>query len=112
MVRLSATAIETRTLTFADALRAALAQALEEDRSVFAYGEGINDPGGFFGSTEGIAREFGVDRCFEVPNCEESLLGMAVGAGLLGARPVFINLRVEFLMLPMNQIANHAAKRP
>src|SRR5205823_13221024 len=103
---------ETTILSFADAIRASLLQALREDDHVCVYGEGINDPGGFFGSTDGIARECGDERCFDVPNSEETLLGMAVGASLLGERPVFVNLRVEFLMLAMNQIVNHAAKWP
>src|ERR1051325_6692221 len=106
------TLCETQTLSFADALRTALLQALEADDRVCVYGEGINDPGGFFGSTDGVGRQCGVERCFDVPNSEETLLGMAVGAGLLGERPVFVNLRVEFLMLAMNQIVNHAAKWP
>jgi pyruvate/2-oxoglutarate/acetoin dehydrogenase E1 component len=100
------------TLTFGQALGAALLQAMREDPRVFAFGEGINDRGGFFGSTEGLAAAVGNARCFDVPNCEEALVGMGVGASLLGRRPVMVNLRIEFLMLAMNQIVNHAAKWP
>ena len=99
-----------RTLSFGPALGEALVQAMREDPRVFAYGEGINDPGGFFGSTEGVAAEFGPSRCFDVPNSEEALVGMGIGAALLGYRPVMANLRIEFLLLAMNQIVNHAAK--
>jgi len=100
------------TMTFGQALGAALVQAMKEDPRVFAFGEGINDRGGFFGSTEGVAAKVGAERCFDVPNCEEALVGMGVGASLLGYRPVMVNLRIEFLMLAMNQIINHAAKWP
>jgi len=100
------------TMTFGQALGAALIQAMKQDPRVFAFGEGINDRGGFFGSTEGVAAKVGTARCFDVPNCEEALVGMGVGASLLGYRPVMVNLRIEFLMLAMNQIVNHAAKWP
>ena len=99
-------------MSFGHALGAALVQAMAEDPRVFAFGEGINDRGGFFGSTEGVAAKVGAARCFDVPNCEETLVGMGVGASLLGYRPVMVNLRIEFLMLAMNQIVNHAAKWP
>src|SRR5437899_732487 len=101
-----------RVMTLGQALGAALIQAMREDPKVFAYGEGINDSGGFFGSTEGVAAAVGASRCFDVPNSEEALVGMGVGAALLGFRPVMVNLRVEFLLLAMNQIVNHAAKWP
>lgn len=97
-------------LSFAQAMRAAMAQELERDASVFAYGEGINDPAGFFGTTVGLRDRFGDDRCFDVPNCEESLVGFGLGAALGGLRPVFVNLRMEFLLLAVNQLVNHVAK--
>jgi pyruvate dehydrogenase E1 component beta subunit len=97
-------------MSFAQAVRAAMAQELARDDAVFTYGEGINDPHGFFGTTAGLADQFGPSRCFDVPNCEETLTGFGVGAALMGLRPIFVNLRVEFLLLAMNQIVNHAAK--
>lgn len=103
---------EVTTLSFAAAVRAAMAQEMERDDSVFAYGEGINDPGGFFGTTDGLVAEFGAARCFDVPNSEEALVGFGLGAALGGLRPVFVNLRVEFLLLAMNQLVNHVAKWP
>jgi len=96
--------------SFAEAVRAAMAQEMARDASVFAYGEGINDPSGFFGTTVGLQAEFGGERCFDVPNCEETLVGFGLGAALGGLRPVFVNLRIEFLLLAMNQIVNHVAK--
>jgi pyruvate dehydrogenase E1 component beta subunit len=99
-------------MTFAEALRAATIQAMEADDRVFLYGQGINDPGGFLGSTVGIRDRFSQARCFDVPLSEESLIGLGVGAALLDRRPVYVALRIDFLLLAMNQIVNHAAKWP
>ena len=99
-----------QTVSFGRALAQALMQEMRGDGRVFAFGEGINDPGGFFGSTEGVAAAVGKERCFDVPNSEEALVGMALGAALLDYRPVMVNLRIEFLLLAMNQLVNHVAK--
>jgi acetoin:2,6-dichlorophenolindophenol oxidoreductase subunit beta len=99
-------------MTFAEALRAATIQAMEADDRVFLYGQGINDPGGFFGSTVGLRDQFSQARCFDVPLSEESLIGLGVGAALLDRRPMYVALRIDFLLLAMNQIVNHAAKWP
>ena len=85
---------------------------MEADSSVFIYGQGINDPGAYFGSTAGLEDKFSPERCFDVPLSEEALIGMGVGAALLGRRPIYAALRIDFLMLAMNQIVNHAAKWP
>ena len=97
-------------MTFPEAIRAATAQEMARDPAVFAYGEGINDPGGFFGTTVGLRDRFGPERCFDVPNCEETLTGFGLGAALGGLRPIFVNLRIEFLLLATNQLVNHVAK--
>ncbi len=99
-------------MTYAEALRAATIQAMEADDRVFLYGQGINDPGGFFGSTVGLSDRFSQARCFDVPLSEESLIGLGVGAALLNRRPMYVALRIDFLLLAMNQIVNHAAKWP
>jgi pyruvate/2-oxoglutarate/acetoin dehydrogenase E1 component len=99
-------------MSFGESLRAAMIQAMETDERVFAYGQGINDLGGFFGSTVGIKDKFTEARCFDVPLSEESLVGMGVGAAILGRRPIYVALRIDFLLLAMNQIVNYAAKWP
>ena len=99
-------------VSFGEAIALAIGQAMEGDPSIICYGEGINDPGGYFGSTVGLRDKFGESRCFDVPNSEECLAGFGLGASLLGCRPVFVNLRADFLMLAMNQIVNHVAKWP
>jgi len=99
-------------MSFDEALRAAMIQVMEMDTRVFVYGQGINDPGGFFGSTVGLAERFSEARCFDVPLSEEALIGLGVGAAILGRRPIYVALRIDFLVLAMNQIVNHAAKWP
>jgi pyruvate dehydrogenase E1 component beta subunit len=100
------------TLDYAGAMVHALQQEMASDPRVFVYGEGINDPGAYLNSTDGLAATFGEARCFDVPNCEDALVGLGIGSALMGYRPVFVSLRVDFLMLAMNQIINHAARWP
>jgi pyruvate dehydrogenase E1 component beta subunit len=102
----------TLSLDYAGAVVHALRQEMAHNPRVFVYGEGINDPGAYINSTDGIAATFGEARCFDVPNCEDALVGLGIGSALMGYRPVFVSLRVDFLMLAMNQIINHAARWP
>jgi pyruvate dehydrogenase E1 component beta subunit len=104
--------ITSKRMSFGEAIRMAISQAMESDERVFAYGQGINDPGGFFGSTVGLSDKFSEVRCFDVPLSEDSLIGMGVGAAIQGRRPIYVALRFDFLLLMMNQIVNHAAKWP
>ena len=104
------TGTATRELTYRDAIREALAQALERDERVFLMGEGIDDPGGVFGTTLGLAGRFGTGRVMDVPIAENAMTGVAIGAAMTGMRPVFIHMRVDFLPMAMDQMVNHAAK--
>ena len=98
-----------RMLTYGQALREALHQALKRDPRVFLMGEGVDDPGGIFGSTLHLHKEFRV-RVFDTPIAENALTGIAVGAALAGMRPVFVHMRMDFIPLAFDQILNHAAK--
>ncbi len=98
-----------RGLSYRDALREAQRQLLETDPSVFLIGEGIDDPGGVFGSTVGLHKEF-PGRVMDMPIAENGLTGIAAGAAMAGMRPVFIHMRVDFLPMCMDMIVNHAAK--
>ena len=102
----------TLSLDYAAAVVHTMRQEMERDSRVFLYGEGINDAGAYLNSTDGLASAFGETRCFDVPNSEDALVGLGIGAALMGYRPVFVSLRVDFLMLAMNQIINHAARWP
>ncbi len=99
-------------MSFGQAVANATAYAMDRNSKVFLYGEGINDSGGYFGSTAGLAQRFGTSRCFDVPNSEDALVGLGVGAAMCGYHPLFVSLRADFLMLAMNQIVNHAARWP
>lgn len=99
-----------RSITYREAIREALFQALEADPSVFLMGEGIDDPGGVFGTTVGLRERFGAERVMDIPVAENGMTGVAIGAALTGMRPVFIHMRVDFLPMCMDQIVNHAAK--
>lgn len=99
-----------RILSFADAIREALEQAMERDPSVFLMGEGIADAASFFGTTKGLRDRFGEARTVEMPIAENGMAGVAIGAALVGQRPVISLHRVEFALLAIEQIVNNAAK--
>src|SRR3546814_17265069 len=83
---------------------------MERSPEVFLLGEGIADPASFFGTTQGLAKEFGPQRAIEMPISENALMGVAIGAAMNGQRPVVSMHRVEFSLLAFEQIFNNAAK--
>ncbi|MBF0483067.1 MAG: alpha-ketoacid dehydrogenase subunit beta [Candidatus Omnitrophica bacterium] len=99
-----------RKLSYGDALKEALDQALALDPRVYVMGQGINDPGGMFGTTDGLYKKYGLERVFDVPLAEEATVGMAIGSAMAGLRPISIHNRPDFLLMAMDQIVNHAAK--
>ncbi|HAA93398.1 MAG TPA: alpha-ketoacid dehydrogenase subunit beta [Rhodospirillaceae bacterium] len=99
-----------RNINFANAINEALAVAMARDNSVFLLGEGIDDPAAFFGTTKGLAQQFGDPRALEMPVSENGMVGVAIGAALAGQRPVLSLHRVEFALLAIEQIVNNAAK--
>lgn len=99
-----------RVLTYAQALLEATEQEMQRDPSVIVLGIGVDDFKGTYGTTLGLKEKFGPDRVFDTPLSEEGLTGIAVGAALGGLRPIHVHIRVDFLMLAMNQIVNLAAK--
>lgn len=98
-----------RQLTFCEALNEATLQAMEDDPRVFVYGIGVPDHKKIFGTTNGILERFGPKRCLDVPLAEDSLMGLGVGAALNGLKPIYIHIRVDFLLLAMNQLINMAS---
>jgi acetoin:2,6-dichlorophenolindophenol oxidoreductase subunit beta len=99
-----------RTVTYAGAIREALAEELERDEQVFLIGEDIGESGGVFGVTKGLIDRFGAERVLDTPISEEAIVGAAVGASLLGGRPVVEIMFSDFAALAMDMIANQAAK--
>lgn len=109
-VKYQPTSPEERVLSYREALREAHRLALSADPSVIVMGEGVDDPGGTFGTTLGLREEFGPERVFDLPLAENGCTGFAAGAAIAGMRPVFVHLRVDFTLMSMDQLANHAAK--
>lgn len=99
-----------RILNGAEALREAMDQAMAADPAVFLMGEGATDPKGVFGTTAGLIDQYGPERVIEMPVAENGLTGVAIGAALMGRRPVMVHQRVEFALLALEQIINNAAK--
>ncbi len=99
-----------RVLSAAEAIREAQDHALASDPAVYLMGEGVADPKGVFGTTEGLVERYGPERVIETPVSENGFTGVAIGSALMGQRPVLIHQRVEFCLLAMEQIVNNAAK--
>ncbi len=99
-----------RKLSYKDAIREAIQQSMQMDESVFVYGQGVDDAQGVFGTSLDLAKVFGCDRVFDVPVSENALTGIGIGASILGMRPIMVNQRIDFTLLALDQIANHAAK--
>jgi pyruvate/2-oxoglutarate/acetoin dehydrogenase E1 component len=95
-----------RRISFCKALNEALHQEMERDAGVFVYGIGVPDHKNIFGSTEGLLERFGPGRCFDTPLSEEAMTGFGLGAAINGMTPVHIHIRVDFLLLAMNQLVN------
>jgi acetoin:2,6-dichlorophenolindophenol oxidoreductase subunit beta len=96
--------------TYRDALRQALIDAMQEDRSIFIMGEEVGRYGGAYGVTKGLLEMFGETRVIDTPISEPAIIGAAVGAAMTGSRPVAELMYVDFAGLTMDQVANQAAK--
>ncbi|MBU1121681.1 MAG: alpha-ketoacid dehydrogenase subunit beta [Candidatus Omnitrophica bacterium] len=98
-----------RKLTYPEAIREALDQAISYDERVFVMGQGVDDPSGMFGTTLDLHKKYG-ERVFDTPLAENALTGIAIGSAVAGMRPVYVHNRPDFLLLTMDQIVNHASK--
>jgi len=99
-----------RELTYAEAVNEALAEEMERDSTVFLLGEDIGVYGGIFTATRGLLERFGPERVRDTPISEAAIAGVAVGAALMGMRPVAEIMYEDFAMISMDQIVNNAAK--
>ncbi len=100
----------TRALSYQQAIAEAMRQALEIDERVRVFGEGATDKAGTYGTTRDLHVEFGQTRVFDVPTAEGIITGLGIGMALGGLRPIVIHPRNDFLLVGLDQIANHAAK--
>lgn len=92
------------------ALREALAEEMERDESIFLIGEDIGTFGGAYRVTEGLLDRFGPKRVVDTPIAEEVIVGTAIGAAMLGLRPVVEMMTINFSLVAYDQIVNNAAK--
>jgi len=99
-----------REITFAEAVREALAEEMRRDPSVFIMGEDVAEAGTPFKVLSGLVEEFGTERVMDTPISEPGFTGMGVGAAMTGMRPVIDIMFGDFLTLTMDQIVNQAAK--
>jgi pyruvate dehydrogenase E1 component beta subunit len=101
---------ESRTLSTGDAIREGLTEVAKKDPSVIFLAEGVTDPTAVFGTIKDLPKHIGAERIIEMPIAENGLCGIAIGAAMMGKRPVISFHRVEFALLAMEQIVNNAAK--
>src|SRR5438477_440027 len=104
------TSMPERELTFAQAVRAALAEEMRRDSRVCIFGEDVAEAGTPFKVLSGLVEEFGTDRVMDTPISEAGFTGLGVGAAMTGMRPVVDIMFGDFLGLIMDQLANQAAK--
>src|SRR2546426_7647026 len=99
-----------RELTFAQAVREALAEEMRRDSRVCIFGEDVAEAGTAFKVLSGLVEEFGTERVVDTPISEAGFTGLAVGAAMTGLRPVVDIMFGDFLTLTMDQMVNQAAK--
>src|SRR5687767_4147520 len=97
-----------RKLSYAEAANAALRRALIELPETLVFGEDVALPGGVFGVTKGLQKEFG-DRVFDTPISEAAILGAAVGSAMMGRRPIVEIMWADFMLVALDQLINQAA---
>jgi pyruvate dehydrogenase E1 component beta subunit/2-oxoisovalerate dehydrogenase E1 component len=99
---------DTVKLNYGGAVNAALARSLEDYPEAILYGEDVALPGGVFGVTRGLRKAFG-NRVFDTPISETAMLGAAVGAAMMGRRPIVEIMWIDFALVAFDQIVNQAA---
>lgn len=101
--------LETRRMSYREAVREALGEALSRDERVFLMGEDVGRYGGCYAVSQGLLEEFGPERVRDTPLSESAFVGAGIGAALGGMRPVVEIMTVNFSLLALDQIVNNAA---
>lgn len=99
----------TLSITYREALKKGLREALQNDKNVFLMGEDVGRYGGAFAVSKGLLQEFGEERIMDVPLSESSFVGAGIGAAIAGMKPIIEVMTVNFSLLAMDQIVNNAA---
>ena len=98
-----------RQLTYSLAINEALHLMMRRDKSVFLIGQGVKSPWYVGNTANGLIEKFGPERVIDTPVSENAITGLAVGAALVGMRPVVVHPRIDFMMYAMDPIINEAA---
>ena len=96
--------------SYKEAIAIATKEILHEIPNAVVIGQGVCDPTRIFGTTAGLIEEFGSERIIDMPIMEEGMTGIAIGMALNGLYPIQTHIRVDFLLLAVNQLVNMAAK--
>jgi pyruvate dehydrogenase E1 component beta subunit len=97
------------TMTYREAVREAIREALASDKRVFLMGEDVGRYGGAFAVSHGLLEEFGPERVRDAPLSESAFVGAGIGAALAGMRPIVEVMTINFSLLALDQIVNNAA---
>ena len=97
-------------ITYRDALRLAMHDAMKEDNKIIIMGEDVGKYGGAYGATKGLLKLFGKERIIDTPISEPAIVGAAIGAAMSGLRPIAELMYVDFFGMSMDQIGNQLAK--
>jgi 2-oxoisovalerate dehydrogenase E1 component len=100
---------EPRTMTYLQAVNEGLRSELEARPDVVVYGEDVGKAGGIFGAAKGLQKSFGPERVFDTPIAESAILGSAVGAALVGVKPIVEIMWADFILVALDQLINQAA---
>src|SRR5437773_7487480 len=99
-----------RVLTFAEAIKEAIAEEMRRHPCVFIMGEDVAEAGTVFKVLLGLVDEFGPQRVIDSPISEAGIAGLGVGAAITGMRPIIDIMFGDFITLTMDQMVNQAAK--
>jgi len=97
-------------MSYIEAIRTAMEEEMERDEEVFVLGEDVGVKGGVFGATKGLYEKFGELRALDTPLAESAIAGVAIGAAMVGMRPIAEMQYADFMLPATNQIINEAAK--
>ena len=105
----AASSSEPRSVSYIQAVNEALGRELETRPEVLVYGEDVGNAGGIFGASRGLQKTYGSQRVFDTPISESAILGSAVGAALMGMKPIVEIMWADFMLVALDQLINQAA---
>lgn len=97
-------------LTYLDAIQQAMDMVMDKDDDVFVLGEDVGKKGGVFGATAGLQAKYGTERVIDTPLAESNIVGTAIGAAMIGKRPIAEIQFADYILPATNQIMSEAAK--